>query len=112
MSGTVRNDLATMESTAKHITDVSAQIQSEIQGIRTLVDGATHWGGSAKAAFDVVMADFNQAASDLKNVLENDIAVNIKKNGVAYDQQEQDIQAQVMKAGASGELGSSLNIKM
>ncbi|MBF6099190.1 WXG100 family type VII secretion target [Nocardia cyriacigeorgica] len=112
MSGTVRNDLATMQATAKHIVNVSSQIQSEITGVRNLVDGATHWGGTAKEAFKVVMDDFNTAATNLKTILEDKIAANIEKNGVGYDQQEQDIQAQVLKTGASGELGSSLNIKM
>ncbi|WP_280234016.1 WXG100 family type VII secretion target [Nocardia cyriacigeorgica] len=112
MAGTVRNDLATMQATSGHVVNVSNQIQSEITGVRNLVDGATHWGGTAKQAFTTVMADFDKAASDLKTILEDKIAANIKKNGVAYDQQEQDIQAQVLKAGASGELGSSLNIKI
>ncbi|NEW48114.1 WXG100 family type VII secretion target [Nocardia cyriacigeorgica] len=112
MAGTVRNDLATMQATATHIKNVSSQIQSEITGVRNLVDGATHWGGSAKGAFNTVMEDFNSAAVNLKTILEDKIAANIEKNGVGYDQQEQDIQAQVLKAGASGELGSSLNIKL
>jgi WXG100 family type VII secretion target len=105
-------DLAAMETAAKHVETVNGQMQTEIGRVRDIVAGSEgNWKGTAAAAFVRIMADYDQKARQLNDVLA-EIAVQIRQNGRGYDAQEQANLAAMNSAGASGDLGapSSLNI--
>ncbi|TLF82397.1 WXG100 family type VII secretion target [Nocardia cyriacigeorgica] len=114
MSGNVRADAAAMETSAKHVENVNNQLGSELGVIRNLVQGsAEHWEGAAAGSFKRVMDDYDRASDNLHTVLQ-DIAAQIRKNGVGYTEAEQQHHDDILKAGASGDLGSdsSLNLKV
>lgn len=106
-------DLAAMETAAKHVETVNGQMQTEIARVRDIVAGSQgNWVGAAAGAFVKIMADYDQKARQLSDVLA-EIAVQIRENGRGYDAQEQANLAAMNAAGASGDLGdagSSLNI--
>ncbi|MBF6286202.1 WXG100 family type VII secretion target [Nocardia cyriacigeorgica] len=114
MAGNVRADAAAMENSAKHVENVNNQLANELNVIQTLVQGsADHWEGAAAGSFKRVMDDYDRASDKLHAVLQS-IADQIRKNGVGYTEAEQQHHDEILKTGASGNLGSdsSLNLKV
>ncbi|MBO0882787.1 MAG: WXG100 family type VII secretion target [Mycobacterium sp.] len=99
-----------MEASAKHVEDVNGQLGAELSMVRNLVEGAReNWEGAAHGSFQRVMGDYDGASKRLHDVLA-EIATLIRENGRGYDQSEREHEDSINRAGASGELGSSLKI--
>lgn len=104
-------DFGAMEASAKHVENVNGQLATELGTVRTLVEGSQgNWEGAAAGSFRKVMDDYNNASQRLHSALA-EIAEAIRENGKGFDSSEQANQESIMKAGNSGDLGSSLSLK-
>ncbi|MFF0818538.1 WXG100 family type VII secretion target [Rhodococcus sp. NPDC003318] len=99
MSGQLRTTTETMETAARHVGDVNGDIQgqlSSLQGRLAAVNGA--WEGSAKVAFDGLMARWESGAKRLNESLLA-ISENIRANGVAFATAQDDHTSAITNAG-------------
>lgn len=105
-------DFGAMEASAKHVETVNGQLATELGTIRSLVEGSQgNWEGAAAGSFRKVMDDYKNASDRLHAALQ-EIADAIRENGKGFDASEQQNQDSILKAGASGDLGSSLSLKV
>lgn len=105
-------DIAGMEAGAKHIEDVSGQMQQVLGVVRDKVAGtAGNWEGAAAGSFRRVMDDYDAKSKRLADVLQS-IATMIRDNGRGYEAAEQDNESALSSVAAMMDGGSpsSLNI--
>lgn len=112
MAGVV-TDVAAMHAASGHVRDVNQQMTQTIAQLRADAEGiGAGWQGTAAAAFQSLMARYDESSRRLQNVLA-EIADNIDKNGKGYDAREQENLSGLNHAsgGAGLDISSSLNIQ-
>ncbi|MCS4535650.1 WXG100 family type VII secretion target [Corynebacterium sp. HS2168-gen11] len=102
MGNQFRTEADVMMATAGRVDDTNAQVQSELNRLRTVVDSVRgSWAGSAQVAFDSLMQRWNQSAQDLQQALVS-IGENIRSNAKAFENVEADNAQAFASVGSEG----------
>lgn len=98
----IKNDVAQMQESAGHVDAVKDQLQQLIAGVRNRCeDSRASWEGSAQAAFQKLMTDYDEASRKLQDAL-TETADRIRANGKGYDAAEQENQQRLQGIDAGG----------
>ncbi len=102
MSNNFRTEADVMVSTANHVDQTSAEVQSELGRLRGVVDSVKgSWEGTAQLAFDQLMQRWDHNARELQSALES-ISENIRNNARSFQNVEADNASAFANAGGGG----------